>query len=257
MRGVEGSPTHPTGRLTVKRFASSLAVAALAVSALASTPPDGCYPLSDAGTPGDASDDPLACQLDTYIKANPARIGNVHGVTGQDANPTFSTDAPAGSYEAGNGGMTAVAWPGTVATDYTDEKWALTVEGEFTGNLDNLAVELYAVNPVGQYGFEEFWSQLHLEVDGVTVFDTYGAEHVITNYAPVDDTTVRLRFAFTDVWEALGSVDDAGPHDVKFQITGFTYGDEAAFIYDASEYPSHMKFNLKKLAGYQTIEAGV
>lgn len=241
----------------MKRFASSILVAVLALSVLATTYPEGCYALSDAGTPEDTSDDPVACRLDTYIKANTARIGNVHGLTDQDANPTFSTEAPAGSYEAGNGGMTATVWPATLATSHTDEKWALTVEGEFEGNLDSLAIELYAMNPVNGTVFGEFWSQLHLEIDGQTVFDTYGAELVITNYTPVDDATVLMRFAFTDIWEALGSVDDAGPHDVKFQIAGYTYGDEAAFVYDASEYPSQMKFNLDKLGGYQEIEAGV
>lgn len=225
---------------------------------VAADQPEGCYSLADPeGTPEVHADDVLACHVDTYIKATDNRIGNLQGLTGTGGYPTFSTEPPQGSYSEGHGGATPTSWAAPVAaeTDHKDDRFALTVEGEFEGNIDSIALDLYAVNPVDQYAFGEFWSQLHLEIDGKTVFDTFGSEKVITSYETVDEHTVKLSFVFTDIWESLGGVDSTEEtHTVKFQLNGYTYGDESMFVYDADEFPASMRFNLGSLAGYQEIQ---
>ncbi|MBW3665277.1 MAG: hypothetical protein KY469_19455 [Actinobacteria bacterium] len=242
----------------MRRVSASLLLLALtSVLLIAADQPEGCYSLADPNdTPDVHADDVLACRLDTFIKANAARIGNVRGVTGQDTYPTFSPEAPAGSYEAGSGGATLTSWHAAAAAGHTDDRFALTVEGEFEGNIDTLAIDLYAINPVDQYVFVEFWSQLHLEIDGTTVFDTFGNELVLTQYTPISDELVRISFAFTDIWDTLGEVDSTDEtHTVRFQINGFTYGDEAVFVYDAVEVPAALNFNIApgSLFAYQQI----
>lgn len=244
----------------MRRVSAPLVLLALTSALLiAADQPEACYALADPGdTPDVHADDVHACRLDTFIKPNAARIGNVRGLTGQDAYPTFSPDEPAGSYEDGNGGATPTSWHGALAAGHTDDRFALTIEGEFDGNIDTLAIDLYAVNPVNQVAFEEFWSQLHLEIDGAMVFDTFGSELVLTNYTAVSDELVKISFAFTDIWRSLGEVDASDvTHTVKFQINGTTYGDEAMFVYDAVEFPAAMDFNVApaELSAYQRIEA--
>jgi hypothetical protein len=126
--------------------------------------------------------------------------------------------------------------------------------GAFTGNVDNIAVEMYLSSP---YTLDSptYPVRTRLEIDGVEVFADGEATHVPA--VAVGTTATRIRFAYRDIYgllEAEGIASGANvTHAVRLSVLPFYFVSEAVFLYDASDVPSGMIFNAPALQGYTVL----
>lgn len=217
---------------------STLATIALASNAMAA---DGdCRLIRGATTPTDPTDDVSVCRKDTWFHQGDTKLGNLAGF-GQGSFPSWNTTKPTTSAMGGAGGgyvTNSILHQGVGAQD---PRGSAVFQGTYTGTLDNLAVDLYAfVAPI-------FSNELNLAltIDGEAI---YAAGVEVTQQAG-DNNNVKLKFAFTNVYKTLESFELPNEattvHTIQLAVNGvYIINDPAVFVYDASEVPSGIIFNL-------------
>ena len=226
----------------------SALVVLLMLSATAAFAASGdCRLIRGADTPTDTSDDVSICRQDVWFHQAESKAGNA-AAFGQGTYPSWNTTAPTASVQSGAGGgyLAAAVIGQNVARD--DSRGVPTFKGSFTGTLDNLGVTLFLFNNARTAEpTQAVWLQLN--IDGETVYQT-GDTADRTPIVPGSDVTLRTDFAFTNLHNAMAAKGlDTAPdavHDVELIVSQwFSVNDNAVYVYDTSEVPSGMVFNLE------------
>lgn len=229
-----------------------VALLATGTAALGADAPASCRLIAGADTT-DTADDVEVCRLDTWVHRAETPAGNLGEVTG--TYPSWDTTEPTASYQSGAGG-------GALGSSVTDvvlggepvhgAHW----EGTFTGNIDNLAVSVYAIMPNPAAGLGHGLRPF-LEIDGMSMWAPEDPVDVAT--IPVSDGLALVTFAFTNVHKAMETSGlEVGPdvtHDIALTVSPWYWGDDGAYVWDAAEVPSGIIFNVepKPLRAYTTI----
>jgi hypothetical protein len=223
---------------------------------VASAAPGDCRLIRGIETPDVATDDVSACRQDVWFHDSGTKVGNLTA-TGQTAMPTWNTTKPAASATSGAGGGYFLNSVTEIAAGEFGEESGPTFTGTFTGDIDNLALDLYVLDPQRTALGETGSIRSRLEIDGQAVYTD--AEALAAN-ATAAGNLRHLRLAYTDLYDAMqGSGVTVGPaqqHTVKLSTLVFYFGDEEAIFYDAAEAPSGLIFNLEDagLADYATVD---
>ena len=232
-----------------------LLLAALATVVLGSTAFAGngdCRLIRGASTPDDASDDVSVCRQDNWFHRATAPIGNAAGF-GADTLPSWNTTKPATSVTGGAGGAYATNSAFHQAAGPQDPRGSAVFQGTYTGVLDTIAVDLYA------FAAPVFTRDLNitLTVGGETVY----ASNQIVNSVPGGQQVQKLSFAFTNVYSALETLglpnEPATNHAIRVAVNGrYIINDPVVFVYDTSEVPSGVIFNLENtgMGAYTKID---
>jgi hypothetical protein len=214
-----------------------------------------CRLIRGASTP-DTADDVQACRQDTWFHLNGSKVGNL-AATGSQGHATFDTTKPTASVTTGAGG-------GHVANEFTqyglgqdDPTHSAHFTGTFTGPIDNVAVELYMFTAQDQI-FGEYGVLTTLIVDGTTLYQSDFVAGDVARMSSGGDAVQKINFAFTNVYNALqgNGLGGNGQHSVEVAVSPYFVGDDAIYVYDTSEVPSGMIFNLEPsgLGAYSEIQ---
>jgi hypothetical protein len=243
------------------RFVRILATSALVLSfgIPAGAQEASCRLIRGADTPDVTTDDVQVCRQNTWFHSGAVKLGNSGAQTGTF--PTFNSTPPAGSVATGNGGGYFASSSLHQGGSAFDPAGTATFDGTYTGDFDNIAVTMYLFNPAEDLqDIPTFAVNARLLVDGQNIFETGGAE---VKRTPGGQAVRRIDFAAVDLYTALEQADPplTGPgkeHQIRFQVMGTGLATEAAlFVYDATEAPSGMIFNIEpeKLADYTVVNA--
>jgi hypothetical protein len=239
-------------RHLTRLLVSAFATAFLASSALAGN--GDCRLIRGASTPDDLSDDVTACRQDTWIHQGTTKLGNAAGFEA-DSLPSWNTTKPMTSVTGGaGGGYITNSIPHQLVTPQ-DPRASAVFQGTYTGVLDTIAVDLYALAaPV-------FTRDLNiaLTVDNQPVF----ASNQIVNMV-ASGQAQKLSFAFVNLYSALQALEVANAadtnHTIRLAVNGrYAVNDPVVFVYDTSEVPSGLSFNLEStvMGPYTKIDVGV
>jgi hypothetical protein len=205
-----------------------------------------CRLIRGADTPEDPADDVQVCRQDVWFHQAENKFGNAAAFD-QGSFPSFDTTKPSASVTTGAGG----GYLGSSATHQNgepfDPRLTATFDGTFTGDIDTLAATIYMFNPPEDaQDLPTFAINTRLVVDGEEIVATGGAE---VKRTPDGQAARRIDFAFTNIYstlEALGLSGADREHQVRFQVQGTGLATEAAlFVYDTSEVPSGLIFNIE------------
>ena len=236
---------HRVQRLT----AVVLAVLALSPATAGAAVGD-CRLIRGASTP-DTADDVQICREDVWIHQSSTKAGNAAGVEGAPAGgyPSWNTTRPTASVQSGaGGGYLALAAYSQNAGRY-DGRAATTFRGTVTGHLDNLAATLYLFTPARSIEPTQAVS-LRLMIDGQLVYVT-GDTADRTPLEPAGDAVMQTRFAFEGLHAKMAELglDTGGVHTVELVVSQwFTVNDNALYVYDTTEVPAGIVFNLEAAA---------
>ena len=209
-----------------------------------------CRLIRGAETPEDPADDVEVCPQEVWFHG--PKAGNL-AAAGQAELPTWDTTKPATPTTSGGGS----AYAGNSLTEIVMEPYGKesgpVFVGQFTGNIDNLAVEMFLSAP-WTLDNAEYPVRTRLEIDGVEIYaDAEGSD---VPAPAVGTTTRKIRFAFRDIHDLLELEGVAGAdktHTVKLSVLPFYFVTDAVFLYDASDVPSGMVFNARSLQGYTVL----
>lgn len=205
-----------------------------------------CRLIRGADTPDDSTDDVQVCRQDVWFHQAETKFGNAAAFD-QGTFPSFDTTKPSASVTTGAGG----GYLGSSTTHQNgepfDPRLTATFDGTFTGDIDTLAATVYMFNPPEDaQDVPTFAINTRLVIDGEPVVETGGAE---VKRTPAGDAVRRIDFAFTNIYptlEAFGLNGVDREHQVRFQVQGTGLATEAAlFVYDTSEVPSGLIFNIE------------
>ena len=179
--------------------------------------------------------------------------------------------------DAGNG--TVPSWDATKPTKPTPSLYAanqlsfitsgvdhqpgdhFTVSGPVTGDLDTMAVTLYAVLP-GQAALPcgiDLAFDLRID-DQEILYQTQLAGSSGMTVEPVAGNLYKVKFVFTRLSEAMAQYGLAtgpdAPHTVHLNAMNFYVCQEAVWVFDSADAPAGAIFNgtPEELAGYTTID---
>jgi hypothetical protein len=239
-----------TIRLTL---ASTFLVPILAGTAVAA---GGCRLIRGAATP-DTADDVQVCREDVWFHEGGSKVGNL-AFTGQVSYPAFDTTRPTASIQSGGG----AAYFGNELTQYglgqDHPVHSVWFEGTVDGPIDNLAVDLYVITPGGDPVIGQYRLYTTLRVDGTTIYRSPYVGGDVATFSPGGQLGGAIRFAFTDLYEALEASDLAGAaqHSVRLAVSPYFVGDDAIYLYDSTDYPSGGIFNIQPtfLGAYSRIQ---
>ncbi|MGH2711948.1 MAG: hypothetical protein ACRDH9_12180 [Actinomycetota bacterium] len=208
-----------------------------------------CRLIRGATTP-DTTDDVSVCRQDTWIHQATTKFGNApaYGIPNAGTEyPSWNTTPPADSVQDGAGGGYLSLAAYSQNTSYTDPKGAVTFRGSFTGNLDNIAAKLFLFSPVRSADATQAVS-MRLNIDNTTIYQTGDAADR-TPLTPGGDAVLQTNFAFVDLYKAMDeaglALGDTVVHTVELVIGNwFTVNDNALYVYDTTEVPAGLVFNL-------------
>jgi hypothetical protein len=237
------------------RFFVALAVL-VAPGVPASAQEPSCRLIRGANTPEDPTDDVQVCRQDVWFHQAETKFGNAAAFD-QGSFPSFNTTKPTASVTTGAGG----GYLGSSTTHQNgepfDPRLTATFDGTFTGDIDTLAATVFMFNPPEDaQELPTFAVNTRLVIDGEPVAETGGAE---VKRSPGGQAARRIDFAFTNIYqtmEALGLDGAERQHQVRFQVQGTGLATEAAlFVYDTSEVPSGLIFNIEpeNLGSYTVV----
>jgi len=238
-----------------RRF--TLVLVPVALLLIAAVTPGPCRLIRGQSTPEDPSDDVSVCRTDVWIHENGQKLANLAGA-GQGSYPTWDGTKPTASYQSGAGAATVTHWAPSLS-DPNHTATSFITEGTVTGNVDNLAAVFYLSAPVDEHGFGAYYPHFQLTVDGQVIYEAGDANDYNVPLSSVSDGIVEMRFAFTGLYDVIGQPNDPEKeHTVRLLTRGWTYGDEAVFIYDTAEVPSGFVFNIEqnKLGSYTQFQVG-
>lgn len=245
--------------LRFRSVAAGLSAAALAVTGLAATAPDGCYAaVEDDPATEDVDETVLACERPTWIAdGSGAKAGNL-AVTGATDFPTLVDEEPTESVASPGGASSGAGYLGTSLLQLAEEEpdaTGFTIQGRFTGVLDNLAITLHGRHTgYGSTGSpadrKPMTAYLSMEVDGVPIIPVQGLEVAFTtDAAPTANASERFRVNVTGLHKALEGWDievgDDIEHDITIRVTPryLNTGPAVLFLFGTSEVPSGVVLN--------------
>jgi hypothetical protein len=124
----------------------------------------------------------------------------------------------------------------------------LTMEGNFSGDLDAIAFDLYFVGWAQTTIGCEVSLSFQLDIDGQEIMNQDYTGSAGIKWQKVDQTTNKARFALTNLWEASKQFELAyGPdvtHHVYLNIMNFYACNEFQWEYDSTAQPSDLIANL-------------
>lgn len=235
---------------TTARLALILLIGALGTpQALAALDAPGCRLIRGGDTPDDPSDDVTVCRQDVWFHQAPqSKVGNL-GATGQAAFPSWNTTKPAVSVTGGAGGGYVGHWVGDFLVEEYAPETTATFDGTYTGNIDNLAVTLYLFSPADSATSDtQYHFRTQLVVDGNQLYNSDFGNGDLVKISSGGQAVLRIDYAFVDVFGAMqetGLAGDDKAHNIRLSVTPYFPGDEAMYVYDTSEVPSGMIFNLE------------
>lgn len=190
---------------------------------------------------------PTFTRADLFLHRNTGQVGNLDARDGRfvrwdTIKPTSPTPAV---YVGNNHAATVEGVEGDNVPQYH-----LTMQGKARGDLDNIAFDLYVQGwAQTTIGCSPVWLSFQLVVDDKTLLDQdYRGSHLRDPCQVVDETTVKLRFAFTNLWE--GSKFEGVPygpgieHDIYINVENYYAGEEVVWMYDSLDRPSGLIVNL-------------
>jgi len=209
-------------------------------SALAA--PGDCRLIRGAATP-EPDDDVEVCRQDVWFHQADTKLGNL-GATEESDFPSWDTTKPATSVSGGAGGGYIGHWVGDFAVEEYLAETTATFEGTFTGNLDNAAVTLYLFAPgYNAQDLPSYHLRTQLVVDGTQQYTSDFENGDLVNLSSGGTGVLRVDFAFVGLFDLLGV--SPGDHQIRLSVTPYFPGDEAMYVYDTSEVPSGIVFNLE------------
>lgn len=248
-------------RTTRPRSLALLAViagATLAMSDPVVTPdaPEDCWVFRGADTADDTTDDETVCRQDVWFHDTGTKVGNAGAVSGSFAG--WDTTPPDTSVAGGAGGGALASSASHQLNEQWDERSSMVVEGTYEGAFDTLAVELYLFPPAGMAQSQTtFRVDAQLLVDGEPVGI---AGDLTVPMETAGDAVRRIRFGWTGIATSMEGWDLEldGTHDIRLTVHGTGFGSNAAaFVYDTTEVPAGMVFNIAPddLEGIPTLGA--
>ena len=236
----------------------TLLVVSLATAGVAEEPV--CYQ-----TQVDAEGNPTGpsyCTQQAWFTDSGTKAGNL-AATGATSYPTWDTTAPTTSVSGGAGGGFFSNGVGRqMSSDpTTDAATGATWTGTFTGDIDNMVVELYMFAPATQAADPPgaYVGALEMDIDGERVLFP---SQVNLQLTPGGDAVMKTKFAITDIQESMAMAGLAAGPDTEHTIRLFfsAYGLVSAtsvIVYDTTEVPAGMTFNAPVLEeGLVTVSAG-
>lgn len=147
--------------------------------------------------------------------------------------PTWNTTPPAGSFTAGNG-------CGFYENAVNAAGLNLEFRGTFTGNLDNLTVELHDIYASSERPNHRVLMRAVLTIDDEPVVET--ALMLFPTTASSTGISEKIAFTFTELNfdEELG--DGTQVHNIHLVARGGTET-QNLFVWDATEVPAGLTFN--------------
>ncbi len=200
----------------------------------------------------------------TYFACD-EKVNNVNAF--QSAYPSWSTTAPAQSYQAGAGcgHLDALVYGTQPATPYD-----LVYNGTFTGNIQNMKFELHNLVLSQVRAAGTFSIGLRVSIDGTHLFGdgtTQGLEIALSPELSSTGLTEKMVFSIQkigcakEIKDASGNVidvktdgfatedgDGEEEHSVQVTIDQFYLDQAAAWVWGATEIPGGITFNSATLA---------
>lgn len=163
------------------------------------------------------------------------KVSNVEG----GAPFGWDTTAPTGSVQDGSGCGTL----DVVLSSGPETGETAVFEGTFTGNLDELTLELYMIDVgfVRAGEFDEVYADLSISIDD------FAAGWMGEARLPVEransDVTAKLEVTVAGI--DLVHEDEAGEHTIRIELQTADYynGDSGAWVWDTIEVPAGITFN--------------
>lgn len=241
--------------MKLDRLVLALLVPLVLVGGSALAADGDCRLIRGADTPDDPSDDVSVCRQDVWFHQAETKLGNL-GATDQSGFPSWDTTKPATSVAGGAGGGYIGEANGDFLVEPYLEETTATFEGTFTGNIDNAAVTLYLFAPLyntGELG-EEYQLRTQIVVDDFQLYDSDFLTGDFVKLSSGGNAVLRIDFAFVNLFEALGVAE--GEHQIRLSVTPYFAVDDAMYVYDTSEVPSGIIFNLEpaELAAYTQLQ---
>lgn len=197
-----------------------------------------------------------------FTASTPTGVGNVDHENGafmgwSDAEPT----SPVGGVTV----ATATSGFQSITDPEAHDRGQFTAEGEVTGYLDSITLDLFYVSPVADVCGMTL--AVDLDIDGVPVLDMDGISgrvEVFTEPAG-DGTAVRLKVTnihalldsySSDSFDLVG--DEETLHAVKVSAQQYPLCNEVVWRYDTAEFPASITFNRDpsdpSVASYTTFD---
>lgn len=207
-----------------------------------------------------AEDAPVFVREEAWIHATDTRITNIDAAQG--TLPSWDATKPTASQPYGAGGIyLANNLSPTMARPDHEPAMHFTTQGTFTGELDTMAVTLFAQLPWMRALPCGIDLAFDLQIDGVTILEqAYNEASTGIMVNQVEDDLYNVRFAFTRLDDAMAEYGVATGPDVEHAITmnvqNFYLCQEAVWVYDSAEAPAGMVFNgtAKELKSYTEID---
>ncbi len=213
---------------------------ALATLAPAASAADGdCRLIRGADTLDDPADDVQVCRQDVWLHKGDHQVANLGSTL-----PSWNTTKPTGATASAG-----VYFPFRLMdiVEPNNPDYRPTFKGTFTGTLDTLAATIYVKLPVYEAATGNWPLLTRLLIDGETVFELSPFANVTMQ---TEGNFRRIRFAFTNLYEAMKSVgldlSSTKEHTIELSVIQRFWGDgHSVVFYDASDVPSGMIFNIE------------
>lgn len=232
--------------LTVLTVAAAMLFAASPSTPAQTPPPEEPPPIDEYV--------PTFTQADLFLHRNTGPIGNLDARDGKFLkwDTTSPTEAVPALYHGNNYG-------GILEGDHIPFHF-LTMEGTAVGDLDAIAFDLYFTGWAQSTIGCGFALSFQVIIDDQTILeqDFLGSDGI--KYETVDDTTVKARFALTNLWEASKQAGlEYGPdveHDIYLNFQNFYACNEVTWQYDSTDRKSGLIVNLPTPAkkGYSPVD---
>lgn len=194
------------------------------------------------------------CREDAFLQTGTSPLANT-----ASAAPTWSTDAP-------DGATSAYAGLRPVDMMSSSRQVRPTFSGTYTGVLDNIAIDLFISSPVYQTTGTAMSSYNRLTIDGEVIWENATSDDAEIDIPinPVDDTTGKISYAFTDLHKALETYgienSPTTEHTIEFSLINKYWGD-GNFVaqFGSASRPSGLIFNHEpssrgRLPGYVELD---
>lgn len=247
-----------------KVFAAAVAVAATgAVAAPALAAETACwdqYAFMDFNSPP-APTGKSFCPSQAWFHKSDSRIANQAATL-----PSWDATKPAAAFQSAGAFYFSLR---PVDIFASSPKTRPTFTGTYTGKLENLALTVYESSPVyvALGGVPPVYTSL--TIDGKLAFENSAAADPEIKPAgeKVDDKVTAARWVYTGLDERLTKNKkpntETTVHTITISFANKYYGDgNFAMLFDGTEYPSGLKFNVKPdpdslaIDGYTEVATG-
>jgi hypothetical protein len=202
---------------------------------------------------------PEFCTTEVWFKQAETLAGNL-GATDAHAYPSWDTEPPSASVSAGAGaGFLTIGPPRQMASNPdTDPYFGATFEGSYTGNIDNLVIEMYMFAPAtAASDTGNYVGSIELGIDGTLVL---WPTQVDLPTEEGGDAALKTTFAITNIHDAMQmeglETGEGVEHEVRFFLSGYGLASGTAIVvFDTTEVPSGMVFNTPELGDIPAFPA--